>query len=30
MRYPIYTKNMALFEKWDLKTVLMDTIWGGV
>jgi uncharacterized membrane protein len=22
--------NLAIFDKWDFNTVLMDTIWGGV
>jgi uncharacterized membrane protein len=22
--------NMGIFKKWELKTVLMDTLWGGI
>ncbi len=29
--YGVYeTTNMALFKDWDIKTVLLDTIWGGI
>jgi len=22
--------NMSIFKKWELKTVIMDTLWGGI
>ena len=29
--YGVYeTTNYALFKKWSLLTVFMDTLWGGV
>ena len=29
--YGIYdSTNYAIFNKWDLKTLLLDTIWGGI
>ena len=29
--YGIYdTTNMAIFKQWDYKTVIIDTIWGGI
>jgi len=29
--YGVYdTTNYAIFNKWDFKTVVMDTLWGGV
>ena len=28
--YGVYeTTNYALFDKWSLKAVILDTIWGG-
>jgi len=29
--YGVYeSTNLAVFKKWDLKTVLVDGIWGGI
>lgn len=29
--YAVYeTTNYAIFKQWKLKTVLMDTLWGGI
>ena len=29
--YGIYdTTNMAIFKQWNYKTVIIDTIWGGI
>jgi uncharacterized membrane protein len=29
--YGVYeTTNYALLEKWSLKTVIIDTLWGGI
>ena len=29
--YGVYdTTNMAIFKNWDYKTVIIDTIWGGI
>jgi uncharacterized membrane protein len=29
--YGVYeTTNYALFEKWSMLTVIMDTLWGGI
>jgi uncharacterized membrane protein len=29
--YGVYdSTNHAIFNKWDLKTLLLDTIWGGI
>jgi uncharacterized membrane protein len=29
--YGVYDfTNMAVFENWDIKTALMDTMWGGI
>ena len=29
--YGVYeTTNYAIIDKWDLKTVLIDTVWGGI
>ena len=31
LTYGIYDfTNMAIFDKWDLKTAIIDNIWGGV
>lgn len=29
--YTVYeTTNMALFDKWNIKSVLIDSTWGGI
>jgi uncharacterized membrane protein len=29
--YGVYdTTNMAIFKDWDYKTVIIDTLWGGI
>jgi uncharacterized membrane protein len=29
--YGVYeTTNLALFDKWDIQTAFIDTIWGGI
>lgn len=29
--YSVYeTTNLALFDKWSIKTALIDTLWGGI
>jgi uncharacterized membrane protein len=29
--YGVYeTTNLALFNKWRIKTVMIDTLWGGI
>ena len=29
--YGVYeTTNMAIFKNWNLKTVIIDTLWGGI
>ena len=31
LTYGIYDfTNMAIFEKWDIKTAMIDNIWGGI
>ena len=29
--YGVYeSTNLAIFEKWDFETLVIDTLWGGV
>jgi uncharacterized membrane protein len=29
--YGVYeTTNLAIFDKWDIKAVALDTLWGGI